>query len=82
MIRLGVLIAMLLLPVAVVAQDMFQKAAGKGDVEAMVLLSRNYAFGIGTTPSLSLARTWLEKAASLGNKEAKEMLVVMTMKAN
>ena len=67
---------------AVVAQDMFQKAAGKGDVEAMVLLSRNYAFGIGTTPSLSLARTWLEKAASLGNKEAKEMLVVMTMKAN
>jgi len=52
------------------------------DVEAMVLLSRNYAFGIGTTPSLSLARTWLEKAASLGNKEAKEMLVVMTMKAN
>ncbi|KQV70465.1 hypothetical protein ASC90_10230 [Rhizobium sp. Root1220] len=67
---------------ALIAQDMFLKAADKGDVEAMVLLSRNYAFGIGTDPSLSLAKTWLEKAASLGNKEAKEMLVVMTMRAN
>jgi TPR repeat protein len=67
---------------AVLARDMFQKAADKGDAESMVLLAKNYAFGIGTEPSLATARRWLQKAAGLGNQEAKEMLAVMTVGVN
>lgn len=64
------------------ATDLFQKAADKGDAESMVLLAQNYAYGIGTQPSLPQAKAWLEKAARLGNKQANEMLAVMAMKVN
>jgi TPR repeat protein len=62
------------------AQDMFQKAAEAGDTEAMVLLAKNYAFGIGTEPSFASAKIWLERAAERDNREAKEMLAVMALK--
>lgn len=64
------------------ATDLFQKAADRGDAESMVLLAQNYAYGIGTQPSLPQAKSWLEKAARLGNKQANEMLAVMAMKVN
>ncbi|MEK1889956.1 MAG: hypothetical protein AAAB35_20815 [Phyllobacterium sp.] len=62
------------------AQNMFQEAAEAGDAEAMVLLAKNYAFGIGTEPSFASAKTWLERAAERDNREAKEMLAVMALK--
>jgi len=65
---------------AKLAKDMFQKAAEAGDSEAMVLLAKNYAFGIGTEPSFASAKSWLERAAKRDNKEAKEMLAVMALK--
>jgi len=64
------------------ATDLFRKAADKGDAEAMVLLAQNYAYGIGTQPSLPEAKVWLEKAARLGSKQANEMLSVMSTKVN
>jgi len=64
------------------ATDLFRKAADKGDSEAMVLLAQNYAYGIGTRPSLPEAKLWLEKAARLGSKQANEMLSVMSTKVN
>ena len=67
---------------AILAKDMFQKAAEAGDPEAMVLLAKNYAFGIGTEPSLVSAKIWLERAANLNYKEAQEMLAVMAIKGN
>lgn len=62
------------------AQDLFQKAAEAGDPEAMVLLAKNYAFGIGTEPSFASAKTWLERAAERDNREAQDMLAVMALR--
>jgi len=64
------------------ANSMLAKAAAMKDVPAMLLLARNYAYGIGAPPSIDDARTWLRTASLLGSKEAQDMLSVMDGAAN
>jgi TPR repeat protein len=51
-----------------------EKAAGRGQNEAMLKLGMLYESGDGVAIDLVAAQTWYEKAVTAGNKAAAERL--------
>ncbi len=58
--------------------ELLQASAGQGQVEAMMLLSEAYAYGIGIRPDNDLSRSWLERAAEAGNPEAQSRVGLLS----
>lgn len=56
------------------AMDWMEKAADAHDADAMVLLAKAYAVGLGRDVSLDRAKVLLMAASQLGNTDADEML--------
>src|SRR5262245_40834445 len=62
------------------AREWFEKAAGKGDANAMVNLGLLYGNGHGVAQDYAKAREWFEKAAAKDNAEAKARLEQLLIK--
>lgn len=60
--------------------DLVGRSARQGNAEAMMRLSRAYAYGIGTSVDPEASRDWLLKAADAGNEAARETVDMMTPK--
>ena len=56
------------------AFDLFTKAAKQGHKDGMVNLGVCYAKGVGVTPNMEEAATWLDMAVKAGDKEADDSL--------
>lgn len=56
------------------AFTLFKEAADRGFPEAMGWLAACYQYGYGTEVNSLAAVQWLEKAASLGSREAEQAL--------
>ena len=59
--------------------DLVYASASKGDAVAQRQLSRLYYQGIGCVQDMDMGREWLEKSASNGHEEAKQLLANWAM---